>query len=186
MTRVGALLVVPGYSHRRDYISALAGHGVGDAWLGMLAIVAIAAAGLGAALLLLPVSRWGAAAFLGAGVGYVVVAFARVNCPNGAARCGLGGRFDVHGTQQITHWTAAVLSTVLVLVGLSLVGMQLLRRQRHLAGAATLAAAGSTLLALVATGGQTPGTVQRLWIVAMTGWLLGTAAAMLSRTGTFR
>lgn len=164
--------VNPGYSERRDYISSLAAHGAAHAWLGMLAIAALGAAGVGIALLVRPLTRWGAAAFLVAGLAYVVAGIVRINCPDGAARCGLGGRFDVHGGQTITHWTAAVIANVLVLVGLVLVGERLARRGRRVAAGATFVAAGVTLVALVATGGQTPGEVQRAWILVMTAWLV--------------
>jgi hypothetical protein len=171
----------PGYSQRRDYVSSLAAHGVEDAWLGMLAIVAVGVAGLGAAVLLWRVTRAGALALAGAGIGFVVVALVRINCPNGAARCGLGGRFDVHGAPAITHWTAAVVSTVLVLVGASLVAYALWRRHRRAASVTSAVAAAMTLLALLGTGGQSPGVVQRVWIAVMTVWLVGAAVLALTR-----
>ena len=171
----------PGYSQRRDYVSSLAAHGVEDAWLGMLAIVAVGVAGLGAAVLLWRVTRAGALALAGAGIGFVVVALVRINCPNGAARCGLGGRFDVHGAPAITHWTAAVVSTVLVLVGASLVAYALWRRQRRAASVTSAVAAAMTLVALLGTGGQSPGVVQRVWIAVMTVWLVGAAVLALTR-----
>jgi len=175
-----------GYSERRDYISSLAARGADHPWLGMLAIAALGSAGVGVALLVRPVTRWGAAAFLVAGLAYVVAGFARIDCPGGAARCGLGGRFDIHGGQTITHWTAAVVANVLVLAGLVLVGERLARRGRRFAAGGTFVAAGVTLVALVATGGQTPGQVQRAWILVMTVWLVAAATSGLeasSRAG---
>ena len=174
--------VNPGYAHRRDYVSALAARGVEHPWLGMVAIAMIGCAGLAAAALVRRLTRAGALAFAAAGVGFVVVALARVDCPDGAARCGLGGRFEVHGTAAITHWTAAVVSSILVIVGMAVVGIELVQRRRMAAGAATLVAAGTTLVALLATGGQSPGTVQRIWILVMTGWLAGAAAVALVRS----
>jgi hypothetical protein len=171
----------PGYSQRRDYVSSLAAHGVEDAWLGMLAIAAVGVAGLGAAVLLWRLTRTGALALACAGVGFVVVALVRIDCPNGAARCGLGGRFDVHGAPAITHWTAAVVSTVLVLVGATLVAYALFRSGRRAAGVMSAVAAAATLVALVGTGGQSPGVVQRAWIAVMTIWLVGAAAVVLAR-----
>jgi len=176
--------VNPGYSGRRDYVSSLAAHGAEHPWLGMLAIAALGAAGVGAAILVRPLTRVGAVAFLVAGFAYVVAGIARIDCPDGAAHCGLGGRFDVHGNQAITHWTAAVLANVLVLAGLLLVAERLARRGRGVAAGATLVAALATLVALVATGGQTPGEVQRGWIVVMTVWLVaavGYASSASSR-----
>ena len=171
----------PGYSQTRDYVSSLAAHGVEDAWLGMLAIAAVGVAGLGCAVLLWRLTSAGALALAGAGIGFVVVAVVRIDCPNGAARCGLGGRFDVHGAPAITHWTAAVVSAVLVLVGTALVAYALYRSGRRLAGLASAVAAAATLVALVGTGGQSPGVVQRVWIAVMTVWLVGAAVLALTR-----
>jgi len=180
-----ALLVAgaasPGYSQRRDYVSSLAAHGVEDAWLGMLAIVAVGVAGLGAAALVWRLTRAGALALACAGAGFVVVALVRINCPNGAARCGLGGRFDVHGAPAITHWTAAVVSAVFVLLGTALVAYALYRKGRRAAALASAVAAATTLVALVGTGGQSPGVVQRVWIAVMTVWLLGAVVRALVR-----
>jgi hypothetical membrane protein len=171
----------PGYSQRRDYVSSLAAHGVEDAWLGVLAIAAVGVAGLGAAVLLWRLTRAAALALAWAGVGFVVVALVRIDCPNGAARCGLGGRFDVHGAPAITHWTAAVVSTVLVLAGATFVAYALFRRGRRAAGMASAVAAAATLVALLGTGGESPGVVQRAWIAVMTAWLVGAAAVSLTR-----
>lgn len=171
----------PGYSQRRDYVSSLAAHGVEDAWLGMLAIVAVGVAGVAAAVLLWRVTRAGALALACAGIGFVVVALVRIDCPNGAARCGLGGRFDVHGAPAITHWTVAVVSSVLVLVGAGLVAYALWREGRRAAGVVSAVAAAMTLVALVGTGGQSPGIVQRVWIAVMTLWLIGAALLALTR-----
>ena len=147
----------------------------------MLAIAAVGVAGLGAAVLLWRLTGAGALALACAGVGFVVVAFVRIDCPNGAARCGLGGRFDVHGAPAITHWTAAVVSTILVLVGATLAAYALFRSGRRAAGAASALAAAATLVALVGTGGQSPGVVQRVWIAVMTLWLVGAALLALRR-----
>lgn len=174
--------VNPGYSQRRDYVSSLSAHGAERPWLGIAAIIAFGVAGLGAALLVRRLSRLAAVAFLAAGAGYVVAALARVDCPSGAARCGisrrrLGGRFDVRGSETITHWSASIIATAFVLAGLLLIAARLYRGGRRAAAVATLAAATATLVALLATGGQHPGTVQRIWILAITAWLVGAAVA---------
>ncbi|HET6623936.1 MAG TPA: hypothetical protein VFG70_05350, partial [Gaiellaceae bacterium] len=96
-------------------------------------------------------------------------------------RCGLGGRFDVHGAPAITHWTVAVVSSVLVLVGAGLVAYALWREGRRAAGVVSAVAAAMTLVALVGTGGQSPGIVQRVWIAVMTLWLIGAALLALTR-----
>ena len=174
---LAAAAVNPGYSHRRDYVSVLAARGVEQPWLGVLGIAAVGLAGLGAGVLVWRLSRAGAAALVAAGVGFVVTALVRIDCPRGAAGCGLGGRFELQGSAEVGHWTAAVASTVLVLAGTALVGAALWRRGRGGAAAASLAASAVTLAALLGTGGDAPGTVQRIWIVAMSLWLLGVAAS---------
>ena len=70
----------PGYSQTRDYVSTLAARGADFGWLGVLAICAAAAAMLGTALLLRPVSVVAALLAGLAGVGFVVVAFTRLDC----------------------------------------------------------------------------------------------------------
>lgn len=181
----GALLVAaavnPAYSHRRDYVSPLAAHGAEHGWLGVLAIAAAGGAMLPAGLLVRPFSRIAATAIALAGIGFLIVAFTRLDCPNGAARCGLGGRFAISGAKDITHWTAATLATTLLIAGIALTGLALLRVRRILPGLLTLAAAAVTTTAFLATGGETPGEEQRVGIVVATGWLVAVAIAIRAR-----
>jgi Protein of unknown function (DUF998) len=182
----GAILaaadVEPGYSHRRDYVSTLAAHGAEGAGLAILAIVAAAGAMVSAAWLMRPYSRVAAALVALAGVGFVVAAFTRLECPNGAAGCGLGGRFEVSGSTEIGHWTATTVSSVLLIVGIALTGAALLRRGHRFAGVASLAAAALTTGAFLATGGDSPGVIQRVGILVATGWLAAFALATIART----
>ncbi len=181
----GALLVAaaanPEYSHRRDYVSTLAAHGAEHGWLGVLAIAAAGVAMIPAGILVRALSRTAAFAFVLAGIGFVVVSVSRLDCPNGAARCGLGGRFAISGSTEVTHWTAATLSTILVIAGIALTSLALLRVRRTLPGLLALAAAAVTAGAFLATGGQTPGEEQRIGIVVATGWLAAAALAVLVR-----
>jgi hypothetical membrane protein len=181
----GAFLVAaavnPAYSHRRDYVSVLAAHGAEHGWLGVLAIAAAGGAMLAAGVVLRASSRAAASAIALAGIGFLVVAFTRLDCSNGAARCGLGGRFAISGTTDVTHWTAATLATILLVAGIALTGVALLRIGRALPGLLTLAAAGVTAGAFLATGGQTPGEEQRVGIVVATGWLAASALAVILR-----
>jgi hypothetical protein len=181
----GALLVAaavnPAYSHRRDYVSPLAAHGAEHGWLGVLAIAAAGGAMLPAGVLIRPFSRVAAAAIALAGIGFLIVAFTRLDCPNGAARCGLGGRFAISGANDITHGTAATLATTLLIAAIVLTGLALLRVRRTLPGLLTLAAAAVTAGAFLATGGQNPGGEQRVGIVVATGWLAAVALAILVR-----
>jgi hypothetical protein len=179
----GAVLVAgaanPGYSQRRDYVSTLASRGAEHGWLGVLGIAAAAVGMLSAALLLRHLSRAPAVAMALAGAGFLVVAFTRLECSKGAAGCGLGGRFAISGATDVTHWTATTVSTVLVIAGIAMTGVALVRLRRTLAGLASLAAAVVTTGAFLATGGQSPGDVQRLGIAVATGWLAGVALATL-------
>jgi hypothetical protein len=177
-----AAALEPGYTHRRDYVSTLAAHGAAHAGLAMLAIVAAAAAMLCAAPLLRPVSRAAAVAVALAGVGFAVAAFTRLECPKGAAGCGLGGRFEVSGSTEIGHWTATTAASALLIAGMALTGAALLRLGRRAAGVATLMAAAVTAAAFLATGGDTPGVSQRVGIVAGTAWLAALALASIGRS----
>lgn len=177
---LAAAAVNPAYSHRRDYVSTLAAHGAEHAWLGVVAIAAAAVAMLAGATLVRSLSRPAALVIALAGVGFLVVAFTRLDCPNGAAGCGLGGRFAVSGSTEITHWTATTVSTVLLVIGIVATGVALLRLRRLLAGLVTLAAAAATTAAFLAMGGRSPGGIQRVGVLVATGWLAAVAIATLA------
>jgi hypothetical membrane protein len=174
-----AAALEPGYAHRRDYVSTLASRGAEHGELAVLAIVAAGAAMAFAALLVGEVSRLGAVAVALAGAGFVVAAFIRLECANGAAACGLGGRFEISGGTEIGHWTATTVSSILLIAGIALTGIALLRHGRRLPGAASLVAAGVTAAAFLATGGANPGLTQRIGIVVGTAWLAVVALAAL-------
>jgi Protein of unknown function (DUF998) len=181
----GAILAAaalnPGYSHRRDYVSALAARGAEHGWLGVLAIAAVGAAMFAAGALIRPFSRAAGYAIALAGIGFLVVSVTRLECSNGAASCGLGGRFTISGSTEITHWTAATVSTTMLIAGIALTGITLLRNRHTLPGVITLAAGAATAGAFLATGGQTPGEEQRAGIVVATSWLAAVAFATLAR-----
>jgi hypothetical protein len=176
-----AAALEPGYRQRRDYVSVLAAHGAEHPALAILAIVAAAASMLLAGLLLWPVSRLAGLALGLAGAGFVIVAFTRLDCPNGAAACGLGGRFEISGSTEIGHWTATTVSTALVIAGMALTGLALLRRRHVAAGVTTIAAALVTAGAFLATGGDMPGIRERFGIAVATGWLAAVGVAALLR-----
>jgi len=171
----------PGYANRRDYVSTLAAHGAAHAGLAIVGIVAAAGAMVAASLLVRPLSRAAAGAIVVAGAGFVVVAFARLECANGAAGCGLGGRFEVSGSTEIGHWTATTVSSILLIVGIALTGVALVRRGRRAAGIASLAAAAAIAAAFLATGGDMPGQMQRVGIAVATGWLAALSFVTLAR-----
>ncbi|HWM10083.1 MAG TPA: DUF998 domain-containing protein [Solirubrobacteraceae bacterium] len=176
-----AAALEPGYTHRRDYVSTLAARGAEYGELAMFAIVAAAAAMLFAAFLVRHLSRLAGAAIAIAGVGFVVAAFTRLECANGAAGCGLGGRFEISGSTEIGHWTATTVSSILLIGGIALTGIALIRRGRRISGVASLAAAAVTAGAFLATGGENPGVMQRIGIVVGTGWLAAFAIVTLAR-----
>lgn len=171
----------PGYRHRRDYVSTLASRGAEHGDLAVFAILAVAAAMLVASLLVRELSRAAALAIALAGAGFVVAALTRLECANGAAGCGLGGRFEISGGTEIGHWTATTISSILLIAGIALTGWALLRRGRRWWGVASLAAAAVTSGAFLATGGQNPGAIQRVGIVVGTGWLAAIAVLSLAR-----
>jgi hypothetical protein len=176
-----AAALEPGYAHRRDYVSTLAAHGAAHAGLAILGIVAAAGAMAAASLLVRPVSRVAAVAVAAAAAGFVVAAFTRLDCANGAAGCGLGGRFEVSGSTEIGHWTATTVSSVLLMAGIALTGVALVGRGRRAAGFGSLAAAAVSAGAFLATGGDLPGQMQRVGIAVATGWLAALALVTLAR-----
>jgi Protein of unknown function (DUF998) len=171
----------PGYSHRRDYVSTLASRGAELGELAVVAILAAAAAMVGAALLVRRASRTAAVLVGLAGFGFAAAALTRLECANGAAGCGLGGRFEVSGGIEIGHWMATTVSSVLLVSGIALTGVALLRRGRRVTGFASLGAAATVTAAFLATGGDQPGLPQRVGIVVGAGWLAAVALAAMSR-----
>lgn len=180
---IGVLVVAAansGYEHRRDYVSTLASHGAVHGRLGVLAIASAALAMLASSALVRQLSRAAAAAIALAGLGFLVVAFTRLQCSNGPAGCGLGGRFAVSGSTEVTHWAATTIATVLLIVGIVLTGFALVRRRRWVEGVVSLLAAAVTAGAFLAMGGDSPGITQRVGIVVATGWLAAVALATLA------
>jgi hypothetical membrane protein len=168
-----------GYSQTRDYVSTLASRGADYGWLGMLAICAAAFAIIATATLLRALSRVAAVLTGIAGIGFLVVAFTRLSCPNGPAGCGLGGRFEVSGFREITHSAATTWSAVLLVAAMAWSGVELHRRGRMRAGVASVGAAAATAIAFLATGGSSPGWIERLGILVATGWMAVVAVASL-------
>jgi hypothetical membrane protein len=168
-----------GYSQTRDYVSTLASRGADYGWLGVLAICAAALAIIATATLLRALSRLAAVLTGLAGIGFLVVAFTRLSCPNGPAGCGLGGRFDVSGFREITHSAATTMSAVLLVAAMAWSGVELRRRGSARVGMASLGAATATAVAFLATGGSSPGWIERLGILVATSWMAVVAVASL-------
>ncbi len=179
-----AASVNTGYSHSRDYVSALASVGADHAWLGVLAIAAVGSAIALTFFLVRPVSRVAAVAVALAGAGYVLGAFARIRCAEGAAFCGVGDRqsTDLENTRGYLHEGAVIGSSLLLVVAMTALGVALLRQGRRTGGIASLIAAVATVVTLALVSGDTPGAEQRIWIAVMTLWVIGVAITALLRT----
>lgn len=188
----------PGYSHRRDFVSALASDGAAAAGVGMAAITAYALAHATAAFVL---RRGGglrvAPVLLGlCAASGVVTALARITCPAGAAGCGTDGRPVPDGLSDRVHGAAVASYAVLVVLAMLAVvpaAASSLRARRgpgarpagRARGAAALLALASPVLAVASTasvlrlGGADTGAWQRAWLAANAGWLLLAVATCL-------
>ena len=188
VTVVIAASVNSGYSHSRDYVSALASVGAEHAWLGVLAIAAVGVAFALTFFLVRPVSRVAAVTVALAGAGYVFGAFARLRCAEGAAFCGVGDRqsTDLENTRGYLHEGAVVGSSLLLVVAMTAFGVALLRQGRKAGGGASLIAAFATVVTFALVSGDTPGAEQRIWIAVMTLWVVGVAIWTLTRANSAR
>jgi hypothetical protein len=137
----------------------------------VVAICAAAVAIIATALVLRPISNSAAVLAALAGVGFVVVAFSRLDCPKGPARCGLGGRFEVSGAAEITHSAATAVSAFLLVAAMAVSGIALVRAGRKHLGRSSIAAAIVTAVAFLATGGSSPGWIERSGILVATAWM---------------
>lgn len=173
----------PHYSHSRDYISSLASVGAERPWLGMFAIGAVGVALLLTSAFVRPMSRTAAIAVALAGVGYVVAAFARLRCADGAAFCGVGDRqsTDLENTRGYVHEAAVIGSTLLLVIAMTALGIALLRGGRRAGGIASLVAAGATVVTFALVSGDTPGAEQRIWVAVMMLWTLSVALWTIAR-----
>jgi hypothetical membrane protein len=173
----------PSYSHRRDYVSALASQGAERPWLGILAIASVGVAFLLTSRLVRAFSRTAAIAVALSGVGLVIGAFARLRCAEGAAYCGVGDRMsiDLENTRGYVHESAVIVATVLLVIAMTALGVALLRNGRRGGGIASLVAAAATVVTFLLVSGDTPGAEQRVWIAVMTLWALGVAVSALAR-----
>lgn len=173
----------PNYSQSRDYISALASVGAGRPWLGMFAIAAVGASFVLLWPLVRPFSRTAAIAVALAGVLYVFAALARIRCVEGAAFCGIGDRrnIDLENTRGYIHEAAVVSATLAIIVSMAAFGIALLRARHTVGGVVSLAAAVATVLTFALTNGDSPGTMQRIWVGVMMLWVAGVAAWTLIR-----
>ena len=156
-----------GYSHGRDYVSALSGRGSTAAFVGMTGLVGFSSAQLAAGMAFRRLSRTTAVALVTAGALGFVVAMARISCPDGAARCSLddSGQRDVLDT---VHGLGVAGYELFFLVGVVAAAIALLRlpdldRNRMRALALFMLALASAVTVLNMPEAN-PGAMQRLWL----------------------
>jgi hypothetical protein len=180
---VGSLLQ-PDYSSVRDFVSALASTGAEAPALGVLALVAFGVA-YGATAVVLA-RRFGsvlAAVLLGAAAALTwLVAFARIDCPDGAARCAIDSG-DSSGTlravsdpgwgPEVHGWAVAASYTCVAVTMAVLVVLAVRRGQRR-----RVLVSGLALVASLATvpfwalGNDSPGAGQRVWLGILSAWVV--------------
>ena len=180
---VVAGLLQPGYAPSRDYVSDLAAVGARDPAVGVVALLALGVAYLAAAVVLdgWVGTRLGAVLLAVAALLTWVVAFARIDCPDGAAYCSVprpgrgvalvhasGSRFGPH-----LHGWGVAASYAAVALAMLWLGV-LWRRRRHplraLASVAALVTSLATVPFWVSDG--SPGLAQRVWLGILTAWVV--------------
>jgi hypothetical protein len=161
-----------GYSQTRDYISVAAAQGTSAGVLGVTAIVALGLAYLITARIVRPLSGIVAALLAVAGVAFVCVGIARIECPNGAAGCFRPAPATIDREERV-HDRAAKLAGAAT-VAAAFVGTLALAAHRRPGQAALTATAGivSAGAGLIVPAGH-PGAVQRLAVLI---WSIGIAA----------
>lgn len=180
-----------GYSHLRDYVSALSGRGSSAAFVGMLGLIGFSSAHAAAGLSYRGISRFAMAAWLAAAFAGVVVALARISCPDGAAMCSVGddGPSDALDT---LHGIGVVAYELCFLAGATATAVTLARASRTSkpqargVAAALVALAVASAVTIVSTPESSPGGMQRLWLAINTsGVLLATySGCRLLRRGS--
>ena len=181
-----------GYSQTRDFVSALSGRGSTAAFVGMTGLIGFSSAHFAAAMAARRVSRTASAALFGASAAGLVVALARINCPNGAARCSINDGLP-SDTLDTAHGLAVGAYEFFFVVGTLALALALLRRSRsaslRVTAVALFGLALTSLATLQAMPAVDPGGVQRLWLALNTTAVLlicisSTAVARTSATGT--
>ncbi|MFL6178738.1 MAG: DUF998 domain-containing protein [Actinomycetes bacterium] len=169
-----------GYAQTRDYVSALSGRGSTAAFVGMVGLLGFSAAHAAAGLVFRQRSR---TAFVGlelAAVSGVVVAFARIQCPQGAAGCSRGDGIPPDALDRV-HGFGVVAYELCFIVGVVAAGWWLMRASKAVrvrAWAVALFALVVTSAALLAAmPDDSPGMVQRMWLSVNSLAIIGVALA---------
>ena len=156
-----------GYAQWRDYVSALSGRGSTAAFVGMAGLLGFSAAHAAAGLVFRHHSRTSFVALELAAVSGVVVAFARIQCPDGAAGCSRGDGIPADAFDR-AHGIGVVAYELCFIVGVAAAGwwlMHVSKTDRVRAWAVVLFALVVTSAALLALmPDDAPGLVQRMWL----------------------
>jgi Protein of unknown function (DUF998) len=176
--------VNPGYQLTRDYVSALASRGAVDAWLGVAALLVLPLAHLAAARVLAPRAPKAAVGLLVTVAAGVVTAADRISCLGGAARCSVAGQLRATDWMDAVHGRAVAAYGVIMVVVLATTAVELwggAGLRRLAVASAVLAPVSGLLLIASSRMPDSPGGLQRLWLLANTGWLVAVAVAVGGR-----
>ena len=155
-----------GYTHGRDFVSALSSRGGTHAWIGMTGLAGFAVAHLAAGLRVADRSKVAAALLMCAGASGLVVSVARINCPLGAGNCLDDGVPDdlldqVHGIAVASYEVFFASSIVAAVAALYLRR----RDDRSWAAMVSLGVLGAASVATVLSiPDANPGLMQRVWL----------------------
>jgi len=167
-----------GYVQSWDYVSALSGRGSTAAFVGMLGLLGFSAAHAAAGLVFRGRSQTALVALELAAASGVVVAFARIQCPDGAAGCSRGDGIPPDALDRV-HGFGVVAYEVCFIVGVVSASWWLMHtsqdaRVRSSAVALfALVVASAVLLAVMPD--DAPGTVQRMWLAVNSVAIIGVA-----------
>jgi Protein of unknown function (DUF998) len=177
-----------GYSQTRDYVSALSGRGTSVAFVGMLGLLGFSLAHAAAGLSFRSRSRGVFVALILAAGSGVVVALARINCSDGAARCSVDDGVTLDWLDR-THGFGVVAYEVFFVVGVLVAAWWLARGPKtdgtqRATGALLGALALGSVVLLASTPDGYPGAVQRAWLlINATAIILLTVAGSRAQEG---
>lgn len=173
-----------GYSHSRDFVSALSSRGASHAWIGMTGLAGFAAAHLAAGQLSYRRSKTLGGLMTAAGAAGLVVSLARINCPEGAGHCLDDGVADdlldhVHGFAVAAYEGFFVLG---LMTAASYLARDVRESPRWLAASALTALAATSVGTVLSIPDASPGAMQRVWLAINTVGVLTVATKCARRT----
>lgn len=180
---IAVLLAEDGYRVADDYVSSLAARGSSVGLLGVVLLLAFAAAHVTGGVLVLLAWRTKVAGgiLLVAGVAVLVVALLRVSCPGGEAGCGLDGGPARDFTTAL-HGVVAGVYGILMWVALLAAGIAAIWERggtRVVAILAWPALVVSWASLLMWQGGVAIGIYERVWLGVSALWLVLVAVPVL-------